>query len=130
MWLAYVWLQLLPLPAEWLNVLSPHAARWHADGAWPAQNLAAPLPRTKPTFVKASCKSIAEPMTFPRVAGVEQGAGGSKDGTMVYWWTVDGTGAHKLKVHIWNGQTNTVVHERNVPAPPVKLAPGADAPNQ
>jgi O-antigen ligase len=43
LWLAYVWLQLLPLPPEWLAFLSPEAARWHADAAWPAQHVWAPL---------------------------------------------------------------------------------------
>ncbi len=59
LWLAYVWLQLLPLPAEWLNVLSPHAARWHADGAWPAQNLAAPLTVDRYATLDGALKSAA-----------------------------------------------------------------------
>ena len=43
LWLAYVWLQLLPLPQDLLRILSPEAARWHADAAWPLQHVAAPL---------------------------------------------------------------------------------------
>ena len=117
-----------------------HASRYttiwrrQPDGGWKwiydnGQNLAAPLPRSKPRFVRASCKTVAEPMTFPRPTGREQGAGGSKDGTLVYWWIID-AGAHSLKVRMWDGGKAAIVHERNVPAPPVKLAPGGDAPIQ
>ncbi len=43
LWLVYVGLQLLPLPQDLLRILSPEAARWHADAAWPLQHVAAPL---------------------------------------------------------------------------------------
>ncbi len=43
LWLAYVWLQLVPLPFGLLELLSPEAARAHAAAAWPAQASAAPL---------------------------------------------------------------------------------------
>ncbi len=43
LWLVYVALQLVPLPPELLQFLSPAAARWHADAAWPLQHVAAPL---------------------------------------------------------------------------------------
>jgi O-antigen ligase len=43
LWLVYVSLQLLPLPQGLLEILSPEAARWHADAAWPLQHVAAPL---------------------------------------------------------------------------------------
>ena len=59
LWVAYVWLQLLPLPADWLNLLSPHAARWHADAAWPAQNLAAPLTVDRYATLDGALKSAA-----------------------------------------------------------------------
>ena len=42
LWLAYVWLQLLPLPFELLQLLSPEAARAHA-AAGLAPVAAAPL---------------------------------------------------------------------------------------
>ena len=59
LWLAYVWLQLLPLPLDWLNALSPHAARWHANGAWPAQNIAAPLTLDRYATLDGALKSAA-----------------------------------------------------------------------
>jgi len=59
LWVTYVWLQLLPLPAEWLAVLSPEAARWHADAAWPAQNVAAPLTLDRYATLDGALKSAA-----------------------------------------------------------------------
>lgn len=43
LWLAYVWLQLLPLPLEVLRHLSPEAARWHEIAAHPLRPEFAPL---------------------------------------------------------------------------------------
>ena len=43
LWLAYVWLQRLPLPPWLLQLLSPEAARAHAATTWPIQLNAAPL---------------------------------------------------------------------------------------
>lgn len=34
LWLAYLWLQWLPMPAAWVRVLSPHAAAVHAEASY------------------------------------------------------------------------------------------------
>jgi len=59
LWLGYVWLQLLPLPVEFLSLLSPQAARWHIAAAAPAMVVAAPLTLDSYTTLEAACKSTA-----------------------------------------------------------------------
>ncbi|MBE0618972.1 MAG: O-antigen ligase family protein [Burkholderiales bacterium] len=59
LWLSYVWLQLLPLPLEFLKLLSPQAARWHAAAAAPAALAAAPLTLDPHATLEAACKSTA-----------------------------------------------------------------------
>ncbi|MBE0614454.1 MAG: O-antigen ligase family protein [Burkholderiales bacterium] len=59
LWLAYVWLQLLPLPMELLKLLSPEAARWHADAAWPVAATTAPLTLDRFGTLDGALKSAA-----------------------------------------------------------------------
>ncbi|MCJ7838419.1 MAG: O-antigen ligase family protein, partial [Burkholderiales bacterium] len=59
LWLAYVWLQLVPLPIELLKLLSPQAARWHIAAAAPAALGAAPLTLDVYATLGAACKSTA-----------------------------------------------------------------------
>ena len=59
LWLAYVWLQLLPLPPGLLQVLSPEAARWHAAAVWPAPAGAAPLTLDQYGTLGGALKSAA-----------------------------------------------------------------------
>lgn len=59
LWLAYVWLQLLPLPLELLRQLSPEAARWHAAAAWPVQSGPAPLTLDQYGTLDGALKSAA-----------------------------------------------------------------------
>lgn len=58
-WVAYVWLQLLPLPIGLLELLSPESARWHS-AAVPAGSLsAAPLTLDRYGTLEAALKSTA-----------------------------------------------------------------------
>ena len=57
--LAYVWLQLLPLPLDLLQHLSPEAARWHAAAAWPGPPGAAPLTLDRNATLDGALKSAA-----------------------------------------------------------------------
>ena len=59
LWLAYVWLQLLPLPLELLKLLSPEAARAHAAAAWPVPLSAAPLTLDRYGTLDGALKSAA-----------------------------------------------------------------------
>ncbi len=59
LWLGYVWLQLVPLPVEFLEILSPQAARWHTAAAAPATPGAAPLTLDAFATLEAACKSTA-----------------------------------------------------------------------
>jgi len=59
LWLAYVWLQLLPLPVEILSVLSPEAARWHSAASAPGAPGMAPLTLDRYATLEAACKSAA-----------------------------------------------------------------------
>jgi len=59
LWLAYVWLQLVPLPIAFLKLLSPQAARWHIAAAAPAAVGAAPLTLDAYATLGAACKSTA-----------------------------------------------------------------------
>lgn len=56
LWLAYVWLQLAPLPLEVLSRLSPEAARWHEIAAGPG---AAPLTLDRHGTLQGALKSTA-----------------------------------------------------------------------
>ncbi|MBS0335290.1 MAG: O-antigen ligase family protein [Proteobacteria bacterium] len=58
-WLAYVWLQLLPLPIELLRLASPEAARWHAEAALPGAVSMAPLTLDRYGTLDSACKSTA-----------------------------------------------------------------------
>jgi len=57
LWLAYVWLQLLPLPIGLLTLLSPEAARWRLAAAEPGVLSAAPLTLDTYATLEAACKS-------------------------------------------------------------------------
>ena len=59
LWLAFVWLQLVPLPIELLKLLSPQAARWHLAAAAPAALDAAPLTLDRYATLEGACKSTA-----------------------------------------------------------------------
>ena len=59
LWLAYVWLQLVPLPLELLQALSPEAARAHAAAAWPVAASAAPLTLDQSGTLGGALKSAA-----------------------------------------------------------------------
>ena len=59
LWLAYVWLQLLPLPLALLQLLSPEAARWHAAAAWPLPASLAPLTLDRAATLDGALKSAA-----------------------------------------------------------------------
>ncbi|MFH1605260.1 MAG: O-antigen ligase family protein [Pseudomonadota bacterium] len=59
LWLAYVWLQLLPLPLGLLQFLSPEAARWHAAAAWPLPASVAPLTLDRSGTLDGALKSAA-----------------------------------------------------------------------
>lgn len=59
LWLAYVWLQLLPLPHTLLEWLSPEAARWHAAAAFPAPPGFAPLTLDQYGTLTGALKSAA-----------------------------------------------------------------------
>ena len=59
LWLGYVWLQLIPLPVDFLEMLSPQAARWHIAAAAPATPGAAPLTLDAHATLEAACKSTA-----------------------------------------------------------------------
>lgn len=58
-WLAYVWLQLVPLPLEVLKALSPQAAHWHALAAGPGGLDAAPLTLDRHGTLHGALKSTA-----------------------------------------------------------------------
>ncbi|MGE0675295.1 MAG: hypothetical protein AB7O64_19810, partial [Methylibium sp.] len=57
LWVAYAWLQLLPLPLPALELLSPQAAAWHA-AAHP-QRATAPLSLDPHATLQAACASTA-----------------------------------------------------------------------
>jgi putative inorganic carbon (hco3(-)) transporter len=59
LWVGYVWLQLLPLPIEILQALSPEAARWHIEAAAPGAPGAVPLSLDRYATLEAACKSTA-----------------------------------------------------------------------
>ncbi|MGE0876538.1 MAG: O-antigen ligase family protein [Burkholderiales bacterium] len=56
-WVGYAWLQLLPLPVAWLEMLSPQAAAWHVT-AHP-QRATAPLSLDPHATLEAACASTA-----------------------------------------------------------------------
>ena len=59
LWVCYVWLQLVPLPAGLLQQLSPEAARWHGAAALPAKLAWAPLTLDRYGTLESACKSTA-----------------------------------------------------------------------
>ncbi|MBE0614417.1 MAG: O-antigen ligase family protein [Burkholderiales bacterium] len=59
LWLVYVWLQLLPLPIEILQLISPQAARWHIAAAAPAAVGMVPLSLDVYATLEGACKSTA-----------------------------------------------------------------------
>jgi O-antigen ligase len=63
-WLAYVWLQLLPLPIELLSVLSPESARWHIAASLPQPVGLAPLTLDSYGTLDSACKSTAYVLFF------------------------------------------------------------------
>ena len=58
-WLAYVWLQLMPLPIGVLAWLSPEAARWHGAAALYGSLATAPLTLDRYATLDSACKSTA-----------------------------------------------------------------------
>ena len=63
-WLGYVWLQLVPLPIEFLQLLSPNSARWHAAAAAPGILATAPLTLDRHATIESACKSTAYVVFF------------------------------------------------------------------
>jgi len=59
LWLGYVWFQLLPLPFELLDLLSPQAARWHAAAAAPDARPYAPLTLDRYATLEGASRSTA-----------------------------------------------------------------------
>ena len=59
LWLVYVWLQLVPLPIELLQRISPEAARWHLAAAVPDAVTLAPLTLDRYATLEAACRSSA-----------------------------------------------------------------------
>lgn len=64
LWLAYVWLQRLPLPIAWLAAISPEAARAHALAAHPEAPAFAPLMLDLHGGLHAALKSTAYVLFF------------------------------------------------------------------
>ena len=62
-WLAFVWLQLLPLPIELLKLLSPEAARWHV-AAHDGPLAFAPLTVDRHGTLHGALKSVAYVLFF------------------------------------------------------------------
>ncbi len=63
-WLAYVWLQLLPLPIGLLGFLSPEAARWHLAAAFPLTIAVAPITLDLYGTLDGACRSTAYVVFF------------------------------------------------------------------
>ena len=59
LWLGYVWLQLVPLPIEFLQQLSPQAAKWRIAAAASATPGMAPLSLDAYATLEAACKTTA-----------------------------------------------------------------------
>ncbi|WP_310451827.1 O-antigen ligase family protein [Sulfuritalea sp.] len=64
LWLAYVWLQRLPLPIAWLAAISPETARAHALAAHPETPALAPLMLDLHGGLHAALKSTAYVLFF------------------------------------------------------------------
>ncbi|MDP1612383.1 MAG: O-antigen ligase family protein [Sulfuritalea sp.] len=64
LWLAYVWLQRLPLPIAWLAAISPETARAHALAAHPETPAFAPLMLDLHGGLHAALKSTAYVLFF------------------------------------------------------------------
>ena len=64
LWLAYVWLQRLPLPIDWLAAISPETARAHALAAHPETPAFAPLMLDLHGGLHAALKSTAYVLFF------------------------------------------------------------------
>lgn len=64
LWLAYVWLQRLPLPITWLATISPETARAHALAALPDTPAFAPLMLDLHGGLHAALKSTAYVLFF------------------------------------------------------------------
>ena len=75
LWLAYVWLQLLPLPLELLQVLSPETARAHAAAAWPLPASTAPLTLDQYGTLSGALKSAAYVAFFALSLALPERAG-------------------------------------------------------
>lgn len=63
-WVAYVWLQLVPLPIDLLGLVSPEAARWHSAAAFPQAASMAPLTLDRYGTLDSACKSTAYALFF------------------------------------------------------------------
>ena len=59
LWLAYVWLQLVPLPVAVLKALSPHAAQWYSAAALPDVPGMFPITLDRYATLDSACKSTA-----------------------------------------------------------------------
>ena len=64
LWLAWVWLQLLPLPVSLLEWLSPQAAHWHAAATFIGPAEAAPLSLDRQGGFNSALKSTAYVLFF------------------------------------------------------------------
>jgi len=64
LWLAYVWLQRLPLPIDWLAAISPETARAHALAGHPEEPAFAPLMLDLHGGLHSALKSTAYVLFF------------------------------------------------------------------
>lgn len=64
LWLAYVWVQQLPIPFGLLELISPQSAYWHAAAARPDMLTAAPLTLDAYATLEAAGKSTAYVVFF------------------------------------------------------------------
>lgn len=64
LWLAYVWMQMLPLPMVWLSAISPESAQAYAAAAYPDVPAYAPLTLDRHGGLHGALKSTAYVMFF------------------------------------------------------------------
>jgi hypothetical protein len=102
--------------------------RWAYDGGGPLTGGAQPA--GKPQAHRASCRTKAPgaPIIPPprltekqaRKTPDDTGRGQSADKSLGWDWTVDKTGARRLRVYQWNGLRYAQVLYNEVPAPPAR----------
>jgi hypothetical protein len=88
--------------------------RWTYDGGAPLKT-----PRAKvaePVVERASCEAPPISNTPPVRPGVKHGGGSSRDGSLIWGWSVEANGARHFKAQIWTGDRFRTVVEDVVPA--------------